>query len=108
AVPITINADIDFDYPIYFSSATCHYKINTAATYSSVVMNLLNGSTYQAILPAQLPGTILDYYFTVEDIYANIAYADPPGIIDLTPDQNIPYFLLCGFTKDHTEDFDNN
>ncbi|HYV92859.1 MAG TPA: T9SS type A sorting domain-containing protein, partial [Chitinophagales bacterium] len=35
------------------------------------------------------------------------AYADPPGIIDITPDQNIPYFLLCGFTRSFTEDFDN-
>jgi Zn-dependent metalloprotease len=105
--PINIQATITLDYPIYFGSATLHYKIENAPDYLTAPMTLVNGNTYQGSIPAQAPATLIYYYFTVEDIYGNEAAVQPPGVVNDLMDNNIPYVLLNGYNKMQSEDFDN-
>lgn len=105
--PVVITADVVVDYSTYLGSVKVHYKPQGASTYSTATMSKVSGNKYQATLPAQAMGTILQYYFTVEDSYGQQAYLEPPGVIDDPMDENIPYFLLYGFKLMHAEDFDN-
>lgn len=104
ASPITIQASIGADYPIYLGDATLHYKQNSATDWESVTMTVVSGNTYKAEVPAQPQGTILDYYFTVSDIYGSIALTQPAEIQQADP--NLPYKLLVGFNQLIKEDFE--
>ena len=102
--PVTIETNIDMDYPIYFGEADLFYKLNTETTYDSVTMTLVNGALYQAQLPAQQPGSILDYYFKVRDIFGAAALTEPAGISG--DDPNLPYKLLIGYEPLIEEDLE--
>jgi len=104
SVPVTIQANINMDYPDYFGNATLFYKLNTETTYDSVLMTLVSGPTYQAQLPPQQQGSILDYYFKVSDNYGATALMQPHKIFDTDP--NLPYKLLIGFQPMIEEDLD--
>lgn len=104
ATPITIQATIGADYPIYMGDATLHYKQNNSSTWETVTMTVVSGNTYKAEVPAQPQGTILDYYFTVNDIYGSTALTEPAEILQADP--NLPYKLLVGFNQLIKEDFE--
>lgn len=104
AAPITIQAFISADYPIYLGDATLHYKKNTEVNWESVPMNFISASTYKGEIPAQPQGTILDYYFTVTDIYGSTALTQPADILQADP--NLPYKMLVGFNQLIKEDFE--
>ncbi|MFI5134820.1 MAG: hypothetical protein ACHQD9_03100, partial [Chitinophagales bacterium] len=103
-VTVTIQADINMDYPVYFGNASLFYKLNTETVYDSVPMTLVSGVTYQAQIPAQQQGSILDYYFKVNDIYGATALVRPHSLFDADP--NLPYKLLIGFQPMIEEDLD--
>ncbi len=105
AIPVSIQAEITEDFPIYFGGATVHYKKNTESIYDSAVMNLINGNTYGAELPSQPVGTILDYYFTANDVYGITVLTKPGGVLDADP--NLPYKMLISYNNTLQEDFDN-
>jgi hypothetical protein len=105
ATNITITANLTLDYPIYLGDAFLHYKTDLATTYDSVTMTATTGTIYEGLIPGQPSGTIIDYYFTVQDIYGINALTKPHSVIDADP--NLPYKLLCGFTQTSAEDFDN-
>ncbi|MGB3074314.1 MAG: T9SS type A sorting domain-containing protein, partial [Chitinophagales bacterium] len=104
ATPITIKATINTDFPIYLGDAFLHYKLNTATDYQTVPMTLLSGSNYEGLVPAQPQGSILDYYFTVTDIYGSVALTQPSKILQADP--NLPYKLLIGYDQLIKEDFE--
>lgn len=103
-VPVTIEANITQNFFVYFGGAYIHYKKNTEAVYDSVLMTYVSGSTYEANLPAQPVGTILDYFFTVEDIYGIRGFSKPARVQE--DDPNLPYKLLINFQNTLQEDFD--
>ncbi len=105
--PVVLKSNVTVSYPSYLGNVFLHYKEYTANSYQKLAMTKTIGSTYEVTLPAQPKGTLLAYYFTVEDIYGNLAFTDPPGVIEDVLDENIPYFLFCGYQQVHTEDFDN-
>ncbi|MCS6916897.1 MAG: T9SS type A sorting domain-containing protein [Chitinophagales bacterium] len=105
--PIVISANVVVDFTTYIGSVKCHYRPKGASVYSTVTMSKVTGNKYEAQLPAQPKGTLLEYYFTVDDLFGLQAYLDPPGVLDDPMDENIPYFLLYGFKQVHAEDFDN-
>ncbi len=103
-VPVTIQASISENFPLYFGNAFVHFKKNTESAYDSALMTLLSGTTYQSILPAQPMGTILDYYFTVQDVYGITCFTKPGGVLDADP--NLPFKLMISFQNTLQEDFD--
>lgn len=105
-VPLTISADVVVDFPLYLGDIDLHYKADTASIWNSTTMTLQSGNTYDANIAAQTQGSILDYYFTVKDIFGNVATTIPAGVID-TPYHNVPYKLMVGFVQLLTQDFDN-
>lgn len=104
AAPITIQASISTDFPLYFGDAFVHYKLNTATDWQSAPMTLISGTSYQGQIPAQPQGSIVDYYFTVTDIYGSVALTQPAKVIQADP--NLPYKLLVGFNQLIKEDFE--
>ena len=105
-VPLTVDADVTVDFPIYLGDIIMHYKTDTTSAWDSTVMTLSTGTTYSANLSAQTQGQILDYYFTVTDIFNDVALTQPGGVID-TPYANLAYKLMVGYVQLHKEDFDN-
>ncbi|MCS6991277.1 MAG: T9SS type A sorting domain-containing protein [Chitinophagales bacterium] len=105
--PIVISANVFADYSTYVGAVKVHYKVHGTSAFTTVTMSKITGSKYEAQLPPQPKGTLLQYYFTVEDIFGMKAFEDPPGVVDDPQDENIPYFLLVGYKLVHSEDFDN-
>lgn len=104
ATPITIEANISTDYPLYLGDATIHYKLNTDTAWATAPMTFVQASLYKAQIPAQPQGAILDYYFTITDTYGSIALTQPAKV--LQPDPNLPYKLLVGYNQLIKEDFE--
>lgn len=104
AAPNFIQATLSMEYPIYFGEATLFYKLNTAASYDSATMSLVSGSLYEAEIPAQDAGTIIDYYFRVNDIYGSTALVKPADLF--VDDPNLPYKLLVGYETIIHEDME--
>lgn len=104
--PITIDANLEVDYEFYLGDVTMFWKQNTASSWETLTMTNISGSSYEGQIPAQPEGTIIEYYFQVNDIYGGIDAIQPvkSNFID---DRNLPYFLLVGYTLEATEDFDN-
>ena len=105
AKPITIEADIIVDYPVYLGDVTMWWRESGVSTWADVVMTKGSGTTYEAAIPAHPEGTLLEYYFQIEDNYGNLAVTDPPNANATDP--NLPYYGLVGFEVTWEEDFDN-
>lgn len=109
--PITIQCDAVvpsaralalFKQPRFF------YKLNNATSYIDTNMVLFDPifSTYTVDLPAQPKGTIIYYYFAMEDVFGNLFQVYPRGA-NLTGNLNyLPEVLLVGFNPIITENFE--
>lgn len=104
AAPIVIQATISTDYSLYFGDAFLHYKLNTATDWQTAPMTFISGVTYKGEIPSQPQGAIVDYYFTVTDIYGSVALTQPSKIVQADP--NLPYKLLVGYNQLIKEDFE--
>ncbi|MBC8173015.1 MAG: hypothetical protein H7X71_03825, partial [Chitinophagales bacterium] len=102
---ITIEAELEVDFPLYLGDFTMYWKANTATTWETTLMNIVSGDDYAGDIPAQPEGTIIEYYFEVKDIYGGTATVDPKEVT--LDDANLPYFLLVGYGLNHTEDYDH-
>lgn len=102
--PIVIQAELDMEYPIYFGEASLFYKLSTASQYDSVQMDPVSGVLYEALIPGQQAGTIIDYYFRVKDLYGATALLKPADV--LADDPNLPYKVLVGYQPLIQEDLE--
>ncbi|MBC8048205.1 MAG: T9SS type A sorting domain-containing protein, partial [Fimbriimonadaceae bacterium] len=104
--PISIEVELDIDYPLFIGYMDMHYQINGAGAWTTASMELVSGSTYKTDIPAQEAGTIISYYLKTAD-ENDCGELVLPINADLAVDPNLPYFALVGHTLLHTEDFDN-
>ncbi len=105
-VPISIDATLIVDLPIYLGDADLHYRVHQDSQWVATALVHTTGTNYTASIPAQAKGTIVDYYFTVNDIFGNSAVIEPFLANDADP--NIPFQVLIGFEVKEKEDYDNN
>lgn len=104
--PIVISAELDVDFPAYLGEVSLLWRIQGASTWTEQPLTeVVSASEWRTELPAQPEGTILEYYFEVEDIYGGRALTQPANA-DATSDPNLPYFALVGFRLEEQEDFD--
>lgn len=104
--PLTISATLDVDYPEYLGAAQLYYRTTPGADYVETDMTNVGGTDYEAEIPAQPQGTIIEYYFKVGDTNG-CGSVTMPAKADLEVEPNLPYFALVGFEMVDFEDFDN-
>lgn len=80
------------------------YKLNNSTVWNPITFTTGGGSTYTGTIPGQPDGTLISYYVGIEDINGTLSNVKPAGANTSNP--NLPYFILVGFTKIFTEDFD--
>jgi Zn-dependent metalloprotease len=102
---INIDADLMTSRRNFVGDMKLHYRMTNTGSFTSVVMASLNPIKYRATIPAQPKGTIIEYYFSVDDILGNDGVIDPVQA-DAT-DPNLRYFIMVGFKEIETHDYDN-
>ncbi len=103
--PISIDVTLIVDLPVYLGNADLHYRVHRDSQWVTTPLVHNSGTQYSATIPAQAKGTIVDYYFTVSDIFGNAAVVEPFLANDADP--NIPFQVLVGFDLKEKEDYDN-
>jgi len=103
--PITLEVELDVDYPEYLGAANVFWRTTPGAAYTISEMTDIGGDTYQFDIPAQPQGTIVEYYFKIED-NNGCGGTVLPEKADLAVEPNLPFFTIVGFELVEYEDFD--
>ena len=104
---ITLNAALtNVQFAWAFTGLTGAYKINNTGAWTPFSMTNTGGNNYSATIPAQPKGTLISYYLGVEDVNGTLSNVKPSEANASNP--NIPYFIMVGFDKIFTDDFDNS
>ena len=106
-VGITINANIGMTYPWALGATNCFYRVNDVSNWTTLSMT--GTTSFTTTIPAQLPGTIVAYYISLEDNYGNESGVTPmaSNLLPIT-NANLPNFILVGYEMIEEEDFDFN
>ncbi len=104
--PLVVVTDLEVDFPEYIGSASLFYRTAGAGAYTETLMTEVAGTTYEGTIPAQDQGTIIEYYFKVEDTNGCGGVVLPVNA-DLAVEPNLPYFAIVGYELIEFEDFDN-
>lgn len=105
AETVIMYANLITDFPLYAGSFKLFHRTSPSADFTSTNMYVLSESSYFANLGTYPPGTVIEYYFQVEDVFGNHA-ADAPLKVG-GDDPNLSYFAIIGYDNIATEDFDN-
>jgi hypothetical protein len=104
--PLVIEAELEVDFPAYLGDLSLVYREQGGTSWNTLVMGTAVEGTISATLPAYPAGTILEYYFTLKDIY-EVQALTKPARADEPSDPNLPYFHLVEFARRERQDFDN-
>jgi len=104
--PIVIATTLDVDFPEYIGDALMFWRTAPGAAFTELAMTELGGTDYEAVIPAQPQGTIIEYYFKIGDTNGCGSVTLPTNA-DLAVEPNLPFFALVGFEMVEYEDFDN-
>lgn len=91
--------------PTYLGDVMVYYRTDANAAYQSQPMTPTGAINYEVNIGPQPEGTIIDYYFVVEDVFGTEVVADPVEA-NLNDDPNLPYFITVGYEEQVVEDFD--
>lgn len=80
------------------------YRVGNTGAFTSVSMSNTGGNNFEALLPAQPKGTIIEYYLAMEDNCGTLTNITPSKANETNP--NIPYYIMVGFDLLLHEDFD--
>ena len=109
--PIPVTATLTLTEPAFFQDMKLFYKARTAANFDSITMTDLGSGNFTATLPAFSEGTILDYYFAVNDRYTYTNKYFPQGFypnnIISAFKNNLPYQFGVGLQLKISENFEN-
>ncbi len=106
SVPVSLSTDVTVDFPVYLGDVTVWYRTDDTQPFTSQVMPNASGNTFTTEIASFPIGTIVEYYFTVNDIYGAQALTIP-FLADDVDNPNLPFFLMVGFEQTVLEDFDN-
>lgn len=105
--PININASLtNVQFAWALQGVKGAYKLNNSTTWTPITFTNTAGTNYTASIPGQPNGTVIAYYLGIEDINGTLSNVLPSGANATDP--NLPYFIMVGFNKIFTEDFDFN
>jgi hypothetical protein len=84
------------------SNYQLHYRVNGGEYKTIDATPLTEKANYQAIIPVQKPGTIVEYYFTAKSSFDNDVYSYYSNVSD-----RIPFRFYVGYEVESTESFQN-
>lgn len=110
--PTTINAELTLTNPAFFDKLRMLYRLRTSSTWDTVVMNNTSGNMYSGQIPGMPGGSIVDYYFTADDVIQASSYGLPMGYDPaflVSDEVTIPYQYGVGLTSIRVkQDFEGN
>ncbi len=101
------NASIQGVYGPYFEQMSLYFKTAPEAAYQQVTMEPTGAGYFSYQMDAQPEGTVIRYYFAIEDIFGAIS-AFSPFSADLSSNANLPHFALIGLTEIMRNDLDES
>ncbi len=102
-IDITADLNLNFPYTQYLGGVKMAYSLNNSNTWDTLVMTNTSGNVYDATIPAQPQGTIVNYFIFADDFYGNIAVVDP--IASAVPVyRNLTHQILVGYYLEGTDD----
>jgi len=89
-----------------FVGLELHYAVNNGS-YQTAPLTSTSGSTYNFTIPGQPNGSLIHYYFLVEDIFGSKEVSFPfLANAPLANERNLPFSILVGFNKVLEENLD--
>ncbi|MCH8331937.1 MAG: PepSY domain-containing protein, partial [Bacteroidetes bacterium] len=101
---IILTVDMASSLPWYMDSMMLHYRTKYSDPWTTVGM-VQNGTDFEGIIPPQLPGNLIHYYFEQTNVCGGTGVF--PEFVDLTVG-NIPYVTMVGYKLVEMQDFDDN
>jgi hypothetical protein len=93
-IEIEAEVDIIFPYNLYFEGVYLKYRTNTSEDYSEMLMEE-NSEFFTAELSALPPGTVVEYYLEIRDVFGGISGVTPFAANKLS-NSNLPYYIIVG------------
>lgn len=109
--PIEVKANLSLTTKTYFHDLTMYYRINGAGTWTPVVMTDSSAGSlkFSGFIPAQLTGTVVEYYFIVHDGMDNPTAFFPitcnPALAD--NQRTLPYQFGVGVISGQSNSFES-
>lgn len=106
-IPVSVSATITFPANYYIAGLKLFYRTDATGPWQSAPMNELSWGQYSAAIPPQVAGTLVSYYFGMEDVNGQLG-AVLPLAAAFQSDPNVPYFVLVGMELQATADGDQH
>lgn len=105
AIPVSVNATITFPANYYIAGLDLFYRTDATGPWQRTAMSELSWGQYEGAIPPQEGGTLVSYYFGMEDVHGQLG-AVLPVAAAFQEDPNVPYFVLVGMELQLTADGD--
>lgn len=109
-VPIDIKAKVTMSNPIFFKTLNLTYRTR-GGTWATIAMTDKGSKNFEAVIPAQASGAIIDYYFSAEDIvnYTGVYWPQNyfPTTVAAETKVTIPYQFAVGLNRHTVVDFES-
>ena len=106
AISIEADAEILFPFGQYFSTCDLYYRTTPSADWTVVEMEEGSGDAFTTTLPAQDPGTVVEYFFGISDLFGAVS-AITPFSADDAANPNLPFNIIVGMTPVLIDDQDD-
>jgi len=106
--PVTIeaNAEILFPFGQYFNTCDLYYRTNPFDGWTMVPMEAGSGDAFTSVIPGQAPGTVVDYFFGVSDVFGATSAVTPFSANDAA-NPNLPFNIIIGMEPVLIDDQDD-
>ena len=106
AIAIEADAEILFPFGQYFSTCDLYYRTTPSADWTVVEMEEGSGDAFTTTLPAQDPGTVVEYFFGISDLFGAVS-AITPFSADDAANPNLPFNIIVGMAPVLIDDQDD-
>ncbi len=104
--PVTINGVLNGANANYIDDLFLHYNTDTTDQWNKVKLSK-QGNVYTHDIPKQDTGSVISYYFSLEQVQGNASRTFPAGV-ENSNDPALPYFSLAGYEPVFVEKFNND
>ena len=108
AEPITVEAEAAILFPFgqYFSTCDLHYRTSPFDPWTVVPMEEGSNDVFVTTLPAQNPGTVVEYFFGISDLFGATSAITPFSAEDVA-NPNLPFNIIVGMEPVLIDDQDD-
>ena len=108
AEPITVEAEAAILFPFgqFFSSCDLYYRTNPFEEWLVVPMEEGSGDQFTHVLPEQEPGTVVEYFFGISDLFGATSAITPFAANDAA-NPNLPFNIIVGMAPVLIDDQDD-